>query len=403
MIPIRTNRPQRRTPWVNYTLVAVNALVFVATYRQIQAIGAARRDNRLYGEVFEKMEVFRLYLHTQPEYFRWYQLLTHQFLHGGWAHVIFNMVFLYVFGKNLEDRLRHSGYLAFYLAGGVVAGLGQLTAARAGLVGMDPVLGASGAVSAVTGGFLALFPLTYVTVLFLFFIITVFEVQSIYLILFYLCRDLISQIVPGLGGSVAYLAHISGTVYGFVVGMGLLAARVLAREPYDFLTLVTHWNRRRRFRSVTRGGPTPWEGEPSQRVTEQAAQPDPHRERVMDLRGRISEAVEANDPDQAVRTYEQLLELDREQVLPRELQMQIANRAMSTGRYRTAARAYELFLGTYKRDPERPEVELLVGVIYARYLDDRERARERLQAARDKLGNPQRQQMAERMLEGLGS
>src|SRR5690606_12485309 len=135
--------------------------------------------------------------------------------------------FLWVFGNAVEDRLGRVGYLCFYLAGGVIAGLGHA------LMEPSPVLGASGAVAAVTGAYLVLFPLTNVTIVYFFFIIGAFEVSSMVLIFFRVVTDLVFHFL-GIG-DVAYMAHLAGYGFGFVIALGLLLGRMLPREPYDLL------------------------------------------------------------------------------------------------------------------------------------------------------------------------
>ncbi|MCD6378262.1 MAG: rhomboid family intramembrane serine protease, partial [Planctomycetes bacterium] len=153
MIPIGTDRKLKHTPWINYALVAINVFVFVFLQR-------ARSD----------LPALRIYLlhPNEPELF---QFVACMFMHGGWGHLIGNMIFLWVFGNPVNDRLGHVGYLAFYLAGGIFAGIGYVL-----LSGTAPVLGASGAISAVTGAFLVLFPRVRVMVLlFLFYLLVPIE------------------------------------------------------------------------------------------------------------------------------------------------------------------------------------------------------------------------------------
>ncbi len=210
LFPIRTDRRLHHTPWVNIALIASNVVVFVLTWR-----GAGRAW----------VEPFTL----NPATPMLVQFVSYQFLHANWAHLLGNMLFLYVFGNSVEDRLGKVGYLAFYLGGGVVAGLGHA------LLESNPVLGASGSVAAVTGAYLALFPLSNVTMLYWLILIGIFEISSIYLILFQIGYNVFMHLSGAPG--VAYLAHLSGYAYGFVVGMGLLKSRLLPREPYDLLAL----------------------------------------------------------------------------------------------------------------------------------------------------------------------
>ena len=185
--PVGTSRELRRTPWVNYTLIAINVLVFLFTERSLKAlfeaqrsIEAARLNSRPWLEDFVRTmqdPLGQLFLY--PDRAELYQYFTYQFLHQDLWHLIGNMVFLFVFGNAVEDRLGRIGYLLFYLAGGVLAGIGHVLTSGA------PVLGASGAVAAVTGIFLALFPLSVTTLgYWLVFIIGSFQVLSLWVILF---------------------------------------------------------------------------------------------------------------------------------------------------------------------------------------------------------------------------
>jgi membrane associated rhomboid family serine protease len=383
MIPIRTDRRLHYTPWVNLSIVIVTVFVFLL---QLQAQLRAGPGVPLWWQPYL----------LDPQNLQWYQFFSYTFLHQGWEHLLFNMVFLYVFGNSLEDRFGPIGYLCFYLAGGVVAGLGHT------LVENSPVLGASGAISAVTGAYLALFPLSRITMVVWIIIVYTFEVDSIWIILLSLGHDVFFQFLvpnaPGVG-KVAYLAHISGNVFGFAVGMILLATRVLPREPYDFLALVDRWNRRRQFRAMTRASGSPWVGD-----TGRGAEPSPitpHDQEVMTLRAEILAAMQAEKPGEAMDLYQRLLDLSGDQVMPRQSQLELANHAMNDGRYALAAQAYELFLRVYPDDELANQLSLILGMIYARYLNDPVRARALLTAASQKLDG-QHRQLAGEILGELG-
>ena len=159
-IPLRTNRPPRRKPVVTEALIALNLAVYL--------LGAAGA----YLSLFEGPEALANFGHFDPRNFKAWQLLSYQFLHdphGIW-HIAFNMLFLWVFGCAVEDRLGRIGYLAFYLMAGAVAGLAQMVFAP-----QSPVIGASGSIAGVTGAFLALFPRSRIQVLLFFFIIFSFS------------------------------------------------------------------------------------------------------------------------------------------------------------------------------------------------------------------------------------
>jgi membrane associated rhomboid family serine protease len=146
-------------------------------------------------------------------------LITHMFLHGGWLHIIGNMLYLWVFGDNVEDRLGSGMYLVFYLLCGIVAAVGQ------GLIAPSPMLGASGAIAGVLGAYLVLSPGARIrTLIFLGIFITVVQLPAVVVIGFFV----VIQFVEGFASlrltghaaaeQVAYFAHI----FGFFAGVALL-------------------------------------------------------------------------------------------------------------------------------------------------------------------------------------
>ncbi len=373
--PIRTDRRLRSTPWTNYTLIAVNVLVFFITSND--------PSRRL-------LEPFWL----NPTLPRLFQFVTYQFLHADTMHLIGNMLFLYVFGNSVEDRLGKVSYLCFYLAGGVLAGLGHA------LVQPNPVLGASGAVAAVSGAYLVLFPKTNVTIVYWFLFIGAFDVSSMLLILFQIAQDAVMFV--GHYGGVAYLAHLSGYAYGIVVAMGLLWTKLLPREPYDLLALIEHRRRKARFVALTRKGYQPWH--PTKPTADaDGTQPgradDPHLGHIMELRSQISRALGDQDLQRASEIYTELIDIDPTQVMNRQYQLDLANQLMSQHRYKTAAHAYELFLSTYGTYAQREQIELILGLIYARYLHQRQRASDLLSAAIPRLQDPTQKELARQTLE----
>jgi membrane associated rhomboid family serine protease len=164
-------------------------------------------------------------------------LITSQFLHGGWFHLLGNMLYLWIFGNNVEDRFGRVGFLVFYLAGGVLAGLSQVAIDPGSAI---PTIGASGAIAAVLGAYFVLFPRARVTSLvFLGFFYQLIDVPAIIVLGFWF----VLQVIDGLAsvgvtqtGGVAVFAHIGGFV------AGALAARIIVT-----------WSTRRR-RSPAAGG-----------------------------------------------------------------------------------------------------------------------------------------------------
>jgi tetratricopeptide (TPR) repeat protein len=247
-----------------------------------------------------------------------------------------------------------------------------------------PVLGASGSVAGVTGAYLALFPLARVTVVVWFFIITFLELPSLLVILFYVGWNVFSQFLGG-GGNVAYTAHLAGYLYGFALGMGLLLSRLLSREPYDMLSLIEQKRRQAKFRRATRSGESPWQGQIGEPGGEPAPAPTAEEQALMERRQEINRALQQGRSSDAGALYAQLLEEHPDQVMSEQQQLDLANQLMSEGRYQAAAAAYELFLRHYPAHRHVQQVRLILGLIYARYLGRKERARELLGQAVDQL------------------
>jgi membrane associated rhomboid family serine protease len=149
-------------------------------------------------------------------------IFTSMFLHGGWLHVIGNMLYLWIFGNNVEDRMGRVGFLVFYLVGGVAAALAQVAIAP---TSTDPLVGASGAIAAALGAYLILFPgARILSLVFLGFFYQLLEVPAIVILGFWFVLQLISG-VASLGpataqsGGVAFFAHIGGFALGVAVGL----------------------------------------------------------------------------------------------------------------------------------------------------------------------------------------
>ena len=360
---------------MNTTIVVVNVLIFMLT--------------RSSDEMYQATSYFLL-MPTLPE---WYQFFTYQFLHADIMHIGFNMLFLWVFGQHLEDRFGPFGYLGFYLAGGVVAGVGYSMSQDV------PILGASGAVSAVTGAYLALFPVSRVTLMFWFFFIYFFEIPSMYLILFNFLQDVFFNFSGA--GQVAYLAHISGSIFGYSVGMLLLMTRILPRGPYDFLSLMDRWNRRRQHRAMVRGGNSPWSRDGAANMSNQPATEE--EQQVMNLRSEVTKSIREQNPEGAIKSYRELLTLDDELALPRQTQLDLANYAMNHQHHDLAGKAYEVFLATYDTDSCVPEIKMILALLYIRYLGRSDDARPLLEDSVEKLTDPEQKKLANHLLSELNS
>lgn len=393
-LPIRTDRRLRATPWVNFALIVVNVVVFLLTRRQIEMTMSGAGPGSSWSRAADALGVTGLYLNPLAP--RLFQFLTYQFLHAGPMHLFGNMIFLYVFGNSVEDRLGKVGYLCFYLAGGVLAAIGHM------LLEDAPVLGASGSVAAVTGAYLALFPMSNVTVFYWVFLFGTFEISGLALILLQVVENLLLHLF-GSGG-VAYMAHLWGYGFGFAVGMALLGVRVLPREPYDLLSMLEHRRRRQRFTALTRQGYHPWEHHRAGDAAREAPprQATPRERQLLERRAGIAQALHAHDLRGAADLYRELLAVDAGQVMGRQQQLDLANALASEGRHDDAARAYELYLNAYRQAADREQVELMLGVIYHRYLGRRQRARELLAAALPRLRDTDQQALARDALAEIG-
>jgi membrane associated rhomboid family serine protease len=228
------NADRRSTPYVNYVLIAINILVFVF----FQGFGENARFTYAYSTVPEEIlsgtdivtadrvvidPVSRNRLTIpglQPTPIPVFlTLLTSMFMHGGVAHILGNMLYLWIFGDNVEDAVGHRRYLLFYLVCGVLASLAHVFSTAAfGGDEMIPSLGASGAISGVLAGYLVLFPRKRVMVLMFNFIRPVSAIVAIGLWFLFQLISGIGMLGEGSqGGGVAYAAHIGGFIAGLVL------------------------------------------------------------------------------------------------------------------------------------------------------------------------------------------
>lgn len=385
MLPIRTSVVPRRTPYVNYFLIAVNVIIFLLSYVHRPGGETALRN---WASAFM----------LTPDHPYIWQFVTYAFLHGSTMHILGNMFFLYIFGNNVNDKLGHVGYLCFYLAGAVFSALGHA------VIDTNPVLGASGAVAAVTGAYLVLLPNSYITVIYWFFFIGTLELRALYFIaLKLIILDNIIAADPAHG--VAYTAHLAGYGFGILAIIGLLAGGLIDSNHGDLWSMLRQWNRRRRFRDAVSGGYDPFSGTDRKtvfsRVTH-ASKPDIEKEKqIIDLRSRIGEAMNNRNPAQAAALYLQLLETDKAQILPRQLQLDVANQLMSEGKWQPSADAYEKFLTLYANYEFAEQVHLMLGLLYSRYLSKPQEAIKNLEQALDRLNDSGQKTMCRQEIDRL--
>ena len=210
MIPLKDDNPTRTFPIINYVLIAANVAVFI--YEITLPPGASKAFLAANAMIPMRIPQFLAgYLGFKMAF---YPTFTSMFLHGGWMHLLGNMLFLYIFGDNVEDYFGHVAYLVFYLVCGVGSGLIH---SLFNLHSSIPALGASGAISGVMGAYAVLFPRARVLMLFFIFLIPVpaFFVLGYWFVLQFL--EGIGGFGAAAAGGVAWWAHIGGFLMGLAI------------------------------------------------------------------------------------------------------------------------------------------------------------------------------------------
>lgn len=214
MFPIRDHNPSGGVPYVTYALMAANIGIFLAYWPLFN-------DPRALNAFFYDWAMVPVLVTQEGAYVT---LLSSMFLHGGVMHLAGNMLFLWIFGDNMEDEMGHAGYLVFYLASGIGAALAQVLAAPYAQV---PTVGASGAIAGVMGGYLLLFPKAKVDILVIFIIFfRIFTMPAWIMLALWFAI----QLFGGAGadasqGGVAYWAHAGGFVIGALLALPVLLRR----------------------------------------------------------------------------------------------------------------------------------------------------------------------------------
>jgi membrane associated rhomboid family serine protease len=377
-LPIRTNCWPRRTPYANYFLILANIVAFFVTYgphREI--VGGAIVDVPIHH--------WAKHLMLTPADWHVWQFVSYAFLHGNMLHILGNMFFLYLFGNCVNDKFGHVGYLTFYLLGAVFSGLGHV------LVSGADVLGASGAVAAVTGAYLVLYPQTLITVLYWFFLIGTMEVPALYFIGFKMI--ILDNVIIRYTPNVAYDAHLAGYAFGIACSVVILATGLVKGSSFDLWAMIRRWNRRRHYRDVVSSGYDPFTGQTkakpvrAKEVKKTAAELQKEEE-IGDLRDRISSRISQRNLSAAAELYLELMKLDSTQIVPRQHLLDIANQLASENKSAESARAYEQFLAHYSNYEYSEQVELMLGLLYSRYLRKPQEALKHLQRAAEKLSDP---------------
>ncbi len=238
MIPLKDDTPLDRTPVVTIALIAANVLAFlwqigapdlpavaasgadVLGFIQARLADSTVRGGAIPYEILTLTDINQRDIVAPP-----FTILTSMFLHGGLMHIASNMLFLWIFGNNVEDALGRLRFLGFYLASGVVAALAQTVASAAGGDVMVPMVGASGAIAGVLAAYVVLFPRARVlTAVIIVFFIRLVPVPASFFIGLWFVLQILSVVFGGSPG-VAVFAHIAGFVAGWIL------VRLMGRRP----------------------------------------------------------------------------------------------------------------------------------------------------------------------------
>ncbi len=325
LLPIGTDIRLRRAPIGNWLLIGLNVSAHLVLS---QSRFAAVRESLALDASLPAL----------------YQYISYQFVHGDLVHLAGNMLFLWIFGNAVCDRMGSVAYVLFYLAGGVVSAVAYASGSS------NPMVGASGAIAAVTAAFLVLFPRVHIRLLLWFFVITIFEMPALWLIVLkiILWDNIIAPSIDrdAAMANVAYSAHLGGYAFGFLATMLLVALRAVERNPFDLLAIWSRWYRRTPLPTdglAARISPRPVQArEVSSRPLEPLEPTESDR-----LRDETIDAIDTRQYARASECYRRLRRLDPEHVLPRSYQLEIANYLAQQARYVEAVEAYEAFLSAY--------------------------------------------------------
>jgi len=218
VFPLKDDLPVHRTPLVTWAVLAANVLAWlwqVLVTHFPESAFSVQAGGAIPYEILSFQDVQVPALVPPP-----LTIFTSMFLHGGWGHIFSNMLFLWIFGNNVEDALGRGRFLLFYLASGVAAAAAQIFASAAAGDVLTPMVGASGAIAGVLAAYMVFFPKARIlTLVPIFFIIRLFYIPARVFIGLWFALQLLMALggVGGTGGGVAFFAHVGGFVAGFVL------------------------------------------------------------------------------------------------------------------------------------------------------------------------------------------
>jgi len=377
-LPIGDENPNERTPWVHYGILAANAAVYLYTL--------------ILG--WDLKEFFQAW-GLVPAHFTVLTMFTSMYIHGGLVHVFGNMLFLWIVGDNVEDRLGHLGYLVFYHLAGVAACLAQLAWTSDPSV---PLVGASGAISGVMGAYAVFFPRAKIKIWYwVWFVTGVTYVSAIWAVGFWFLEQVLLSAFA-LPTGVAYGAHVGGVVFGVATAL-LLRTWVL--KGYDSV--------RRIVRPAAGGREFRWsfadeenldERERIRPVDVEVRDTLPARPPPTELASGVEDstaiagALDGGDVQLAYRYFTRATSGDVSAALDEPTVLRLGEALLVAGRYGPAARVYEVIVETFPESQHAAEGAFRLGTILSREFRDYVRARTYLTLALETHSDPRRRRQA---------
>ena len=357
LLPIGDDNPNLRTPYVHYAILTVNVAVFVLM------LGMSRRE--------EADFVFRWGL--IPSRFNILALFTSLYVHAGLAHIFGNMLFLWIVGDNVEDRLGHAGYFVFYHVAGAAAALTHVAFAGASDV---PLVGASGAISAVMGAYAVFFPNAKIRIWYWFLLVftNVVYVSAKWAVGLWFLEQVVLR---GVANSehVAYDAHIGGLIFGVVAA---LALRLVLKPPDTVRRIV-----------VPSAGPVPAAGDPDFAADDET----PAAERLSASEA-IESALDSGRADEAYRIFTRATGSAASEPLSERALSRLGDVLLNSGSYGPVSRVCDEFLRAHPGSADAPEAAFRLGTIQSRVFEDFLRARDNLLFAHRLHSNADRRAQA---------
>ena len=344
---------QQRQPLVTQILIGANILIFALQWAIARQSGAIHEISPFLNE-----------LKLSSTNFHWYSLITYQFLHASWWHVLGNMLFLLPFGKAAEDRFGHLGFLIFFL------GCGSLCGGLHALLSNSPVIGASGSVCAVAASFLVLAPKTHVKVIYIFFLIGFLHIPSILFILFYVLFDtfgLISNMLGANSEPTAWMVHLGGYFSGFAISFLLLKKSYITSSEFDLPTMLSQMNRRNQYKKII-------ESTPEEQILRNDNSVQIDREALE--KSEIATLIYDRDYEKAYEQYNEAKTTFSNFILGKHVQLELGNWLFANNHCENGCTMFEDYLKAYPRADDIGDVALLLLAKYTRTIRNLKKAKQ---------------------------